>query len=676
MPSSNRLATASDATTYSDQGVVENDIIAGTKTNTSPYNYYYEGQHLNTWSGARANPTLWIDSSIDADTFKFSNEAGSVNWAETLTIKPLHTDGNPVEFRNNAAASNASTFEVDHIDNLIVDGETEQYPGFKYVQSALGGFGINAKDRFGFVFNCKNDIENAAKMIAGTNQYANTPSNQKWRGCYYADGFATLRAFPSNVDMQNTVLFERCFFDKGYSEGDYIGMTGNSPKPQTGITLRDCWITLRGAESIQQQEILNNSKVQNCVIYIGAIRGHNSFQPNQDNGAQLLILEDHIFENNIIYGWGENGLILFDTDETIAGLNPTKAIFRKNFMGQGRGRGVLFNGIAGGVSHEFYNNYFGNLLDTHADLPFQNTGLDVVFAKSGTNTDERVAVGNNYKTGNTFESNSALTKKALNATGAHPDPDFILTGFEGLNITKVLEWSTAFGRSVNAPQGTVTGVNDAGGGDIEIVANNSFSANDVVILYSIGQGYEGTYVVKSATATDFIVTKAYNGNATGAYAETAYRSYTTDDVGVDPVDGNYYRNISPYTTTLSSPRPALDATHWELMQWDQAGVRYDQVGFDAGTAQNRPPLNLGLKANSYYNKRGLGFGNEDNTDYHIIKGYVADDNVGTNAKRIPIPSDRKVDAARYTQLESGKYFRFGVKEPNENEVYTNWTLIA
>ena len=85
--------------------------------------------------------------------------------------------------------------------------------------------------------------------------------------------------------------------------------------------------------------------------------------------------------------------------------------------------------------------------------------------------------------------------------------------YPGLNLAT----GSVVGMTVNQGEaGAITSIADAGGGDIEVTANNTMAVGDPVSLND-GTGYDGLYMVNAATATTFDVTAAFVATGTGLF---------------------------------------------------------------------------------------------------------------------------------------------------------------
>jgi len=139
-------------------------------------------------------------------------------------------------------------------------------------------------------------------------------------------------------------------------------------------------------------------------------------------------------------------------------------------------------------------------------------------------------------------------------------------------------------------------------------------------------------------------------------------AYTVGDIVADINNGVGYAFYKAKTNhNATSTRPAADATNWQKLTWDTAGVRSDQVAWNSSTTQSDyPPDNWSLIADNTHNKSGIGLlSNQPNTDYTQYQWKRAAASDGLNA--INIPGARQLSYTP-TADDIGKYLSLYIRK--------------
>lgn len=682
----NRRAIQADVDLYGDQGVVIDDAILDTPTNTSPANYIFYGA-IGTdpiFSNLRVDPTIWLDSGgFNSNLIRaltLSNVTNGVNTplSGKVTIKPLITDNNPVVIDTIPGLS-GDVVTINHIEEVVIDGRGKGYDGIMW--------GVNGFDHenFGIRIIADSDPSNTTKMMLRTEAYASSPVDVTIRSVNIEGGFSRIRAWSQAIDASNKLLVEWCLLGKGSSEPIYVNRTDNDGvKPRAEVTVRNNVILLSGAEALQNMHMINNSNVYNNVIVVAAMKKHDMFDPFQSNGIQQIALEDHVLRNNIVVGWNESGIVYFGNGTTNnTGIVPGTATIANNWMGEGCARLGLFQNVDDGMKYEFLNNTIGRMLNRFDDLPYVSP-VNTLLGTNGTNSDTINAVGNIFPSTAPNDPANEINK-ALNFTDdSILLPAFNKTGLEGYSIADITYYSHPFGRNPAANTAIIsaTASSDGGATTTFTSAAHGLSNGEWVFLYGFAGSsyYYGGYTVTVIDTDNFKVNAAYQAGATtGAWQATIARTYTANtSIVFDPTDGNLYKCILNFTPVdETEPFPSSNPTYFELITWDGNKVRYDQVGYDPGAGvYNRMPADINLDPTSIEAKKDRGFPNTgDEANEIVVKVLIADDANGTNAKVLPKFNDTKFDIDEWPQAEVGKYYAFSIKEPNKDPFITPYAII-
>lgn len=714
-----RLVVQADIDTYNAAIVADgrppmqlNDVIfLWANRNTSNDNIYDD---LTAYTTARLGATIWIENgpynAIDIGT----HTAGQVT-IPTDAANPCH-----VFFFNGMGSVERSSgslggfdLQLFNIDYIVLDQETNTFPGLRdgWGSGRTGTFGLKIKQNFLL----------KGSMSIKIDHTGGTMKRVEIRGCELSIGsFAKIRSVLSEnhaVEM----LVERNLITRSIGgEGLYIGQTsraGGDGWNSIIFNVRNNIIAFTAAEGFQLQQMAEGSEVHNNVLFITGHDFKAAFQPNQDTGWQL----DHIqggtkTYNNILYGHGSTGIQVFGKDGS-AQANPV--LF-------GNERIKIYNNLLGGAKK-------GNSFRTSESLDFgsgvtfrDNDIVDVQrnYQEVGDNANYHGDIGGSADVriiGGTAPDDGSLYLKAqpsqlknlLNVTRTNtiPSPEFVNSGFDGIDVHKISKWSEVYQVGHNwvftdsnptHPENAVDPATLVDGGTVTMIVENDASGvalgagDDVKVWYRPG-GKEFYATVQSYSGNTIVLNNISNRVGSGAASTSEIwdiwkiRTHTVGEFvflaeSSETMPMYLYKCLATHDAVIGAPltrRPDNDATRWELVWWDVNGKNmydplYNGVPFTNDFMEVAGDFRL-VKG-SYHHLKGRGLEHNEQRDDQTKMGWQWKDEFET-IRDIPGAYNINLTRSDYSYLRAGRSVRFWVEKLNssgvfQGRVYSAWTLLA
>jgi hypothetical protein len=614
----NRVLDALDIVTRPWATIGDILLDTGTSPNAADGKIALEIENMSAvFPNARFGFNIWIDGSIG--TFyrvriKNSTVSDEVYWEgisdlnNFVHIKPV--PGTQVVVEKNAWSSNSFLFEVRNFKHIVIDGESDAFPGLRD-----GWPGIFLTNHFGFKFTNGIYPEDGHTLVIG----APPDGLVVVRGTEHQGGFTGIRFGDSYQYGAIRILIERVYIhDAGSGEGAYLGSTHDVPAMMLIVEIRDVVVANRACEGLQLQHVISGGGeikyVENFVNYCPAMDGVHAFLGGQDTGIQ-----DSIAEGGAVMRYGITdgsafsalGIGQFGSLEALGQtVNPLIPREIKH---------MLFHNIGGALSYLHNSNSDGNwrvLSDIYC-VNFSNryyynncNNLDdyYVSANYGTNKFSFVDCYHDGVKSAFFQAPSDVESINITLQPSMPSPVYMNVGHPEPS-RDFMNWKATYANYFDEP-----------------TLDRPVTYLEGWIVVNIEQGVE--------------------------YA--------------------YYRVMSTHTTTgvgALNPRQDILANgevRYKKITWDTSGRRnllangqIDPAWNSASVQSLIPPHDLRLVADNYWNKKGFGLlSNPHNTDYTQIGWFRS--NTGTEADMIEIPS-KKIDEYTVQEADFHKYIAMGIK---------------
>ncbi len=367
------------------------------------------------------------------------------------------------------------------------------------------------------------------------------------RNCEGEGGFSSIRLQGGSVDQKITVLIELCYVHDTVSEGAYIGFTHAPPGAKIkDLIIRNCLFVRTGSEAIQMQHLIGNAHVYNITLHNADVSWQSQFMPGQDTGIQLNADEgNNLIENIALDSWGSNGCNLFGSNAYPAGTNSLTTL-----------RNVLFNDGRGPAIYLHNSCKYG--------MKWKLSGL--IFRKP------------NY---DYFKTNKS------------PEPGYFVSAHNGTDsiwfddITFSAKVNGVLPKLFQNPSKLIIGTSKVDETLPEIEYVNP-----------------GFYEPASKIKTWFPILIGYiSGN------NTTPTHWDAGDIAIDVMQGSrpiFCKALVTHEATLTRPRD--NPEQFEILLWDEKGVRSDRPDYNPRSVQRTyPPDDFRVKYQSYYGKKGIGF---------------------------------------------------------------------
>lgn len=613
----NRVVIQADINNYAAQFVGAprqmqiGDIILNTRTGTHAdgKGALFYSTIATVFAGARNGANIWIDGAtlgVIYD-FRFTNGGTGTEFAisdsthyATFRLIP----GTQLKCVRNTSSNNGYTVLILDIKFWKIYAENDAYPGMR---DGVGN-SVFLRGRFGWWISGGLDLNSAHQLSID----AIDGGNFEGVGVEIEHGFSASRYTGGSYDRTVSGSMRRCYLHDGISgEGFYWGATHAAPLAKLkGITIDDCIIARRAAESIQLQHLINDpgakARVQHFVVYCGATDWVNAFQPNQDSGIQWsLNTGGNYMQNFIVDGCPGNQFVIYGSPDYASdgGYN----IVQRGLFHNG---GNIFLYIQNSTNQGLKAVFRRLVIRGFTDVYFEDTGEAVQAYMAGSNNGSDKNIFMNIKYDNSkaafFQNSSSFDILNVTNDNTTPAPSHIRSGFSNAEVKRLRKWSEFWG---------------------DYWANTNGTRMTIRI----------------------------------------------DDILINAVDGveyKFYKALTNHSATAAK-RPDLSPTDFVLLTWDTAGTRSDKAGFNSGSVQSDyPPDDLRQTADSTYNVLKYGLrSNPMNTTYTQIQIFRSKDLSGSGAVAIP-----GANTVNYTPEEAdyNMYLFLGVRVKDANGVFGDW----
>lgn len=669
-----RLANSGDVTTYSDFGVVLNDIIDDANENTTSRHSFHNVP--SDFPAFRSGGTVWLKNPAQGNRYSWRITGNGTEWGDSTIDNPVHFKVlDQCFFRKDERNTNTYLFEISDCPNVHISGYHPDYMGMRDPS-----FSSYPEDFFGLRFDKDGFTGEGTNMLAVKGDLNSVVIED----VFVSDGFAKIRVQPDPTSIIEKLEVHRCWGQFGSGEFLYLGLTNGG---QTALVknyhISDSVAFMTGAEGFQVQDLMmgtHSNIIENSVLVYNASDWKAPFLAAQGSGSQFRYNEGGIIIRNcIIYGWGANGINLqyniYGDPET----NNGRIIFDNVLLTDGHDKCVLLNTNNTDITHVFQRCDFG-----HIDADYSSMGgtqspmLVNIFHRVN-----NIFRNNRFDDARTFyegedPGNEDLTQDINNEGVSNiPRPDFVNVGFTE-EAYKFLNWNYETSDGTPSPGTPIS----YSAGDIvrfkimeevftvDIATNeiiktaHGYSNNDFFKFTNVGSGTSPSpmatadlYYVVNATTDRFQIAATEGGSAI---------NITTTGTGVhkfwmirNSAYGRFYKALTNHSSTEAT-RPDRDTTNWVVLTWDESGVRSDQIGWSSGDTQSYlAPRNVLLEAGSEHEalgrRRGLSFGPTNYTEY---QWQVSTDS-GVTWEDIPYPGAR-LSYFNYSEIGydiTGKMFR-------------------
>lgn len=630
----NRVMDATDSANYQARNQTDFPVRVGDCLLVKESSSNSDGQFINIsnfatlYSGHRTNPTIWIDADSLDEVYEMRVNNNSSQITQTFTVRPIGSSNFKVARK--ASSNNVLCFSWDDFQTLIIDGETNTYPGYRdgiVMFPHMDKFGIMTTDAPLYEYE-----SGGAFMSSGGRGI----DSLVVRGCYFENGFAAMRWFGGTGSTYHAIHIERNFMGYGLvGEGMYFGLTSGSPVPKLhNLIIRNNIIAFRAAENFQFQFVSNGdvrSVNENNIYFMDAMRRDDPFEDFQNHGTQYVMHSGNYIErNNIIHGWGNMGINYFGSAESLAEL-PDTAIFRNSLYYGGENAFMYISSShTNGVKHWFDRLEVGGFTNSFEDVYDVNDLTDYLISDLNGSTDTMYFSGVKYNPNDKadfFEDSNGLFYSNLKQDSIYY-PQYVKSGFyDEMTIDNFGIWTD----SIGVP------------GQVLTNTQPDYDSGFVAIVI------ESTLALKT-------------GN-TEMQSDTSYYSFWYCYADHTAVPGTY---------------PIDDPDHWWLISWDEDGdpnFGPDSVDYD-GHYSYFPPLDLRLRADTYHHSKGRGPSSNPQSDSYTQKRwYYASDTTNVSTyKEVVWARDKKFRPSDWSFLIPGThYWRGAVRGVSSSGRPSKWT---
>lgn len=647
---------------------------------------------------ARLGATYWLEGGPSSYN---SIEIGS---STALTAPSDINNPNHIHFFNgqglvdrvDAASLDVRELEINNFNYLVVDFETNTHPGLR------DGWGSGRTNSFGF--KAIQTYKERDAMALRVENSLNTMKSLEIRGAELTMGsFAKLRA-SSGLNFLDKFIIERCLFDRSMrGEGIYTGLTTAGPWPlHKNMIIRDNIFCCIAAEAIQLQQCGDGTRVYNNVVFLADTDYRTAFQADQDTAVQLDMSQGDLWMyNNIIYGFGKNGLQIFNKDMAGQGVSFGTAhtkIFNNLWSGTKAGLTARLHATADlNAKIIFRDNDVAEVLKIYGDVgPNRNYHYDM-------DGDAPVVfIGGRLPNDGQPEQNSTVDVASFNMTRATvPVPQFVNSGFDGMDINRITLWGEVYTVGFDSASNHSTSPTTINldtmtlGGSISINLNTSsggFAAGEYVKVFSRGDFLKFFYArvasyVGSTLNLELITYKSGAGTFTD-YNVGKRIPYTTSDYcwlaeHQHTMEYNLYKCITDHSAH-DDLRPDLAPGYWQLVWWDVNGKNmYDPLynGIPYTTNFMEVAGDFRLVKGSEHHLLGRGLSCNEQRDDQTKMGWEWRQTTTGTIRDIPGAYEQNLTIERYSYLKPGRQVRYWVEKKTSTgafqaRIYSDWTTIA
>lgn len=600
---------------YSGNPMILGDVIINTPTGTSSLGdgktKFFEASMATTFSASRFAPTIWIDGAALGTVYDFrlTNGGNGVEW--------VNSDENnfckirPIPNTQLKVSRNTLTnsgYTILLLDFKFVDLDFES-DAYPGLRDGLGVHSVFHRGTYGLWLTSDTQLTTGHMMSANVVD----GGHFKMKGIESEYGFSAIRFAGDDEDKRVSLTVENLYLHDGITgEGFYLGAAHGAPLAKIkNLNIKNVIIARRAAESLQLQHLITDlgvrANVENFVIFCGATDWVNAFQPYQDSGIQWSINTG----NNYI----QNGIIdgwasngLVTYGSPETSIDGYPVTIQNCVFNQGGGIFLYINSSTTQGQKWIYKDIF---LRDFTNIYFQQTGESFLDFYIGAN-------------------NGIDKHKFLNIT------------YDGVNKNNLFQNSSGYD-----------------------ILYTTLSASLPAITYVNSGWYEGAGRIKKWS------------DVWGGYFPNPSNTpviWYSNDIAINAVDGleyKFYKCKLDHSGSAALRPDLASGSYWDLLLWDQTGVRNDQVGWSStGTQSLHPPDDFRLIADNYWNIKGMGLTcNQPNTGHTRYQWYRADNTNGTN--QVEIPGGKSLI---YTPLPCDrlKYLRLGVRVKDSNNNLGEW----
>ena len=525
--------------------------------------------------------------------------------------------------------SNGNRFYIAGIPHLYMGFLTTTYKGVKglltsnFAQKHFAYYSTSKKgDKSGHGFSWDSGHNSVEKPLLEING-----------GMELIGGFAGIRAEQGGQpeDLIETEIIIRGIYrhDAERGEGLYLGRTVSGEHPKLRFVVEDNIFMRCAAESIQVQDMVDHAGeglFRNNIVIASGTDMYQPFQAFQDNAWQTKHGDGNVlFQKNITIGWGGGGLHIQGSS---LGSGLGRIRWKDNLFIGGRTWVYFHNSLNGltGLSFEFTRFRLLNYSDPKKELLRDSP--------------ETALIKTNHVTGRPAIKAQSVTKETSNTlnlweTESHADiigsrtedlplPQFKNLGLDYLSVdandvsTAYLSRFHHWYEPVQSQVIDVTQITNNGSGEmrVQMQQDHDFVNGDSVLVNGAANaahnGYFAGAVVVVNNNTYDIAGSTFVANETGGDVAEAARpakfktgqivsfDHSTDEVA-------FYKCTSDYEVNAwDGQDPEIDTVHWTRLQWDSAGVRSDEAGYNGTPFSTFPPDNVHLVLDDYWLLQGYG----------------------------------------------------------------------
>lgn len=652
------------------------------------------------WTTARNGATVWIEGGLtEYNTIEigWNGSVGATVPSDADNPNHVHFFGGKGIINRQSDGLSGKNLQFMNFDRLILDFETNSYPGLRdgWGSGRAGTFGLSASSTY---------TEYSA-MNLRIDHIAATMKQLEIRGCELSAGsFAMIRAILQENHLEKFIIERNLITRSAHGEGLYIGQTsvGSSGNWVTlgNFKVRDNIFAFTAAEAIQLQECADGTEVHNNVVFIADTDYRKAFQPFQDTGVQFHLAQGNAkFYDNVIVGFGTNGLQLFSIDLTAQGVTfgTSKPQIYNNVWSRGKA-GVAWridSSMTAATKIIYRNNDIVSMADNYTDVGnLRNYYFDIASPDS---VPIEVIGGNFPDTARPFLRNPAAGLKYTALTRATIDePEFVKTGFEYIDTDKVTTWAKGYEQGYYHTH-SPTSVNPSlltDGGSVVLTVTHSdreFQTDDKMIIISRADKTKYFYAdVNTYSGTTLSLKNISDRSGTSAATDWDVDGrvhYGTDDfVWMTEEDEEHeyllYKCIVDHYGSHAT-KPVLDPVTWELVYWDEDGrSMYDPAynGVPFTTDFMTVAGDFRLVNGSYHHLKGRGLSCNEQREDQTMLGWEWKQTEDGTIRDIPGAYTNTLTFERYSYLKTGVYYRAWVRRMSasgalEDRQYSAWSQI-
>jgi hypothetical protein len=388
----------------------------------------------------------------------------------------------------------------------------------------------------------------------------------KIEGFEIQHGFSGVRLYSAAIDMFVSGIDISNFYihDTCGGEGFYIGSTQAGTKAKIkNLKIKNGFLARTAAEAVQLQHMIGGAEVSDLIVYAADTDWLHAFQAHQDTAIQWVVASGfNKLSNVIVDGFAAQSLCPFGSDQDVANASLGQSVVENILFNDGRKTGsYLHNSAHFGMNWTYKDLYYRAFNNTYSDRTGEKAVPYIISNRHGTDPVKYEKIIHDGSKPEIFENPNAVQIGEIVLDKSLPAPKYINSGFGNAPAHTIKIWHQYFGNYFDGPNYTPT---EWKFGEIAIDARE-----------------DGTYVFCKCIQ----------------------------------------EHITATGTTVLRPK---ESPMFLQLTWDANGIRNDQAGHDATSAQSLfPPDDFRLAVDCYWKAKGMGVKNIIQKE-EIIDRYVYD----------------------------------------------------